>query len=62
MPGFEYRRPGGFGAFRFLIGVWLVVLTALLYGWDRAGWWMPLLLVAAALHFYLAYRLRKLIP
>jgi hypothetical protein len=38
-------------------GIWLVVLTAILYGYGRGGWW-GLLVPAAALHFYLAYRLR----
>ncbi len=36
----------------------LVVLTAILYGYGRGGWWGALLVPAAALHFYLAYRLR----
>lgn len=43
---------------RILIGIWLVVLTAILYGYGRGGWWAALLLPAAALHFYFAYRLR----
>lgn len=43
---------------RVLSGIWLVVLTAILYGYGRGGWWAALLLPAAALHFYLAYRLR----
>jgi hypothetical protein len=40
------------------IGIWLLVITAILYGSGRGGWWGALLIPAAALHFYLAYRLR----
>ncbi|MEO8967507.1 MAG: hypothetical protein ABI355_07860, partial [Solirubrobacteraceae bacterium] len=43
---------------RVLIGTWLLFLTAILYGYGRGGWWGLLLLPAAALHFYIAYRLR----
>jgi hypothetical protein len=43
---------------RVAIGIWLVVLTAILYGYGRGGWWGVLLVPAAALHFSLAYRLR----
>jgi hypothetical protein len=39
-------------------GIWLLVLTAILYGYGRGGWWAALLVPAATLHFYLAYRLR----
>jgi hypothetical protein len=41
---------------RVLIGVWLLALTAILYGYDVGGWWGVLLVPAAALHFYVAYR------
>jgi hypothetical protein len=40
------------------VGTWLLVLTVILYGYGRGGWWGALLLPAAALHFWLAYRLR----
>jgi len=43
---------------RVASGIWLVVLTAILYGYGRGGWWGVLLVPSAALHFYLAYRLR----
>lgn len=43
---------------RLVSGIWLLVLTAILYGYGRGGWWGALLVPAAALHFYLAYRLR----
>ena len=42
---------------RLVTGVWLVFLTAILYGYGRGGWWGALLVPAAALHFYIAYRL-----
>lgn len=32
-------------------------LTAILYGYGRGGWWGALLVPAATLHFYNAYRL-----
>jgi len=38
------------------IGIWLLVLTAIPCGYGR--WWGVLLVAPAALHFYLAYRLR----
>jgi hypothetical protein len=43
---------------RVAIGTWLVILTAILYGSGRGGWWGALLVPAATLHFFLAYRLR----
>ncbi len=42
---------------RIVIGLWLVILTMVLYGYHRGGLWGILLVPAAALHFYLAYRL-----
>jgi hypothetical protein len=44
---------------RVVSGIWFVVLTAILYGYGRGGWWGALLVPSAALHFYLAYRLRR---
>ena len=41
-------------------GVWLLILTAILYGYDRGGWWRILLIAAAAGHFYFAYLLHRL--
>jgi hypothetical protein len=43
---------------RVAIGIWLVLLTSLMYGYGHGGWWGVLLVPAAALHFYIAYRLR----
>jgi hypothetical protein len=42
---------------RVITGIWLVFLTAILYSYGRGGWWGALLVPAAALHFYIAYRL-----
>ena len=61
VPACEYRHPRLFSGVRLASGVWLLILTAVLYGYDRGGWWRPLLLPAAAGHFYFAYRLRALI-
>lgn len=42
---------------RIVTGVWLVFLTTVLYGYGRGGWWGALLVPAATLHFYIAFRL-----
>ncbi len=44
---------------RVSVGVWLLFLTGLIYGSGHGGWWGALLVPAAALHFYLAYRLTR---
>jgi hypothetical protein len=41
---------------RILSGIWLLALTVILYGYGIGGWWGVLLLPAAGLHFYVAYR------
>jgi hypothetical protein len=42
---------------RIGVGVWLLLLTAILWSAGVGGPWEVLLLVAAALHFGLAFRL-----
>jgi hypothetical protein len=59
VPGFEFRRALLFARVRFFAGAWLLILAAILYGYDRSGWWTPLLVLAAAADFYFAHRLRK---
>ena len=60
LPGsWEYRHARLMLSVRVLIGIWLVILTMILYGYHRGGLWGVLLVPAAALHFYLAYRLAK---
>jgi hypothetical protein len=61
LPRSEYKHPTAFARMRFAAGVWLLVLTGILYGYHRGGWWRPLLVVAAALSFYAAYRLPRAI-
>jgi hypothetical protein len=39
---------------RIAVGIWLLILAAILCG--SGYWWGVLLLAPAALHFYLAYR------
>jgi hypothetical protein len=56
---FECRRPRLFIGVHVASGTWLLVLTAILYGYARAGLWGALLVPVAALHFYVAYRLRR---
>jgi hypothetical protein len=53
----EYRHARVMIPVRIGTGVWLVILTGILYGYGRGGWWGALLVPAAALHFFLAYRL-----
>jgi len=57
---FEYRHARVFAGVRTAAGVWLLILTAILYGYDRGGWWRVLLILAAALHLYFAYLLYRL--
>jgi hypothetical protein len=53
----EYRHARLMLPIRIVVGVWLVFLTAMLYGYGHGGWWGALLVPAATLHFYIAYRL-----
>ena len=53
----EYRHARLMLPIRIVTGVWLVFLTAILYGSGRGGWWGALLVPAAALHLYIVYRL-----
>ena len=45
---FEYRHARVFAGARVGAGLWLLILTAILYGYDRGGWWRVLLIPAAA--------------
>jgi hypothetical protein len=60
VPRFEYRHPRVFAGVRTASAVWLLILTAILYGYDRGGWWRALLIPAAAGHLYFAYLLYRL--
>ncbi len=53
----EYRHAGLMLPVRAITGMWLVCLTAILYGYGRGGWWGVLLVPAAPLHFYIVFRL-----
>jgi hypothetical protein len=52
----ERRHPRLIIRVRIAIGIWLLVLTGILLGDGR--WWGALIFLPAALHFYLAYRIR----
>jgi hypothetical protein len=52
----EYRHRRVMVPVRVVCGIWLVALTAVMYGYGVGGWWGLLLVPAAAAHFYLAYR------
>ncbi|HEY3771689.1 MAG TPA: hypothetical protein VGL69_01735 [Solirubrobacteraceae bacterium] len=56
--GSRYPRPIAW--LRVAIGIYLMVLTAILYSIGHAGQWTWLLLVGAALHFVLAGRLFRI--
>lgn len=44
---------------RVVVGIWLLVAGAISFG--KGYWWGVLFVAPAALHFYLAYRLRRAI-
>jgi hypothetical protein len=56
----ERRHPRLIIRLRVAIGIWLLVLGAILLGDDY--WWGVLMVAPAALHFYLAYRIRRAVP
>jgi hypothetical protein len=51
----EYRHRRVMVPVRVVIGIWLVALTAIMYGYGVGGWWGLLLVPAAVAHFYFAY-------
>jgi hypothetical protein len=53
----EYSHKSLMLPVRLITGIWLVALTAVLYGYGHGGWWGALLVPAATLHFYIVYRL-----
>jgi len=54
------RYPQQVARLRVGIGIWLLVLTAILYGTGHGGQWGWLLVPTAALHFGLACRLFRI--
>ncbi len=54
------RYPQQVARVRIGVGIWLLVLTAILYGSGHSGPWEWLLVAGAALHFCLAYRLFRI--
>jgi hypothetical protein len=54
------RHPKQVARVRIGVGIWLLFLTAVLYGSGHGGQWGWLLVLAAALHFALAYRLFRI--
>jgi hypothetical protein len=61
VPSYEYRHPRLCAGVRAVVGVWLLTLTAILYGSDRSGWWGLLLVPAAVVLFFAAFRLPRAI-
>ena len=58
---YGYRHPLLVARVRIGVGAWLLFLTAILYSRGPGGWWGVLLVPAAALNFYLAYRVPRAI-
>lgn len=54
------RYPQQVARVRIGVGIWLLVLTAILYGSGHGGRWGWLLVAGATLHFCLAYRLFRI--
>jgi hypothetical protein len=54
------RNPRQAARGRVGVGIWLLCLTAILYASGHGGHWAWLLVVTAALHFCLAYRLFRI--
>jgi hypothetical protein len=54
------RYPQQVAWVRVGVGIWLLLLTAILYSSGHGGQWAWLLVVVAALHFGLAYRLFRI--
>jgi hypothetical protein len=57
---YGYRHPRFVAWVRTGVGVWLLILTGILYGSGTNGWWALVLVPGAALNFYLAYRARAI--
>ena len=55
---FDRRHPRFVVRVRVAVGVWLLILGAILLAGGY--WWGVLMAAPAALHFYLAYRLHGL--
>ncbi len=53
---FGYNHPQFVARLRVSVGIWLLILTAILYGTGNGSWWGVQLVPAAAACFYLAYR------
>ena len=61
VPAYEYRHARLWANVRAGTGVWLLVLTAMLYGSGRSAWYGLLLAPAAAVLFLLAFYLPRAI-
>lgn len=53
---FDYRHPQATGAVRLVVGIWWLILGALLI--SGGFWWGASLWVAAALFFWVGYHLQ----
>lgn len=59
LPSLERRHPRLWAWVHIAAGIWLLVLTGILYSYQRGGWWRPLRVPAAAGHLYLGYCLLR---
>jgi hypothetical protein len=54
----DYRHAKWVFPLRIAIGLWLLLITCLLLGFDRGELWTIVTIPAMVLHFYIAYRIR----
>lgn len=59
MMRWAYRHRHVMIPIRVALGIWIAVVTAVLYGSGRGGWWAAVLVPAELLNLYLLYRLRR---
>jgi membrane-bound ClpP family serine protease len=59
VPACEYRHARLFAGVRAAVGVWLLILTAILFGSHRSDWWALLLVPAAAVLFLAAFAMPR---
>ena len=53
---YGHRHPLLVARIRIAVGIWLLIVAGMVFVRGLSDWWAVLLLPAAGLHFYLAYR------
>jgi hypothetical protein len=57
----EFKHPQAFARLRCGSGVVLLLMTAILYGYDRAPWWTPLIGASGLVSLWGAHRIPRTI-